>query len=308
MIEQAVYQHLISQESLEPFLATYAGQPAVFNQEAPADTDALWGAGSQYGRIVFYEDLLGDPERTMGGTLSVDIQCKENEQYPEQMEPLLRALIHGYFFSNGTFTVEAQWKNSSYFTEPTDRVNGVTITFDILAFPILTTSKPDVIARINEWTAAMFPELHVINYEPLPSTAWKPDAGSSAVYWRVQTDNPARWIPDTFQTIWRTANLKGHIFSQDVSTASIEATKIITKLYAVKRLIKDGETPIMTNRQNTADNAADPLKTGQISVESTYGIIVYENDSEEIDNIKFANQNIDEVNAQEYIQEGDANG
>lgn len=286
MIETALYEHLTAQDVLEPYLTKYNGLPAVFNQEAPADTDSLWETGAQYGRIVFFEDLQGDPERTMGGTLSVDIQCKENEQFPEVLEPIVRGLIHGYFFSNGTFTVEAQWKNSSYFTEPTDRVNGCTITFDLLAFPILSTSSPDVIARINQWTADTFPGLNVINLEPLPSTAWKPDADNSAIYWRVQNDTPAQWIPDTFATIWRTATLKGHVFSIDVTTAAALAQSIATKLHAVKRLIKPGESQIMTNRRNTVDAGADPLKTGQITAEATYGIVVYiepDNYMDEID-------------------------
>lgn len=39
MIEQALYQHLISRDELAPFLATYANKLAVFNQEAPADKE-----------------------------------------------------------------------------------------------------------------------------------------------------------------------------------------------------------------------------------------------------------------------------
>lgn len=285
MIEQALYNHLIAQEDLKPYLATYNGNPAVFNQEAPADTDSLWQTGPQYARIVFAEDLQGDPERIMGGTLAVDIACKENEQYPEDMEPVVRELIHGYFFSNGTFTVEAQWKNSSYFTEPTNQVNGCTITFDLLAFPVITTYKPDVIARLNQWTDETYPELYVINYEPLPSAAWKPDTETSAVYWRLQNDAPAVWIPDTYATIWRTATIKGHIFAIDVSAASVLAERIATKLHAVKRLYTPGESQIMTNRRNTVDSGADPLRTGQVTVEATYGIVDYSAPDNDLRNI-----------------------
>ena len=90
MIEQALYQHLQEQEALRSYLAVYDGKMAVFNQEAPADTDKLWGDGPQYGRVVFAVDLQGDPERTMGGMLTVDIQCKEDEQFPEEIEPIIR--------------------------------------------------------------------------------------------------------------------------------------------------------------------------------------------------------------------------
>lgn len=285
MIEQSLYEHLRKQEALSQYLAIYNGQPAVFSQEAPADVDYLWGQGPQYGRVVFAVDIKGDPERTMGGTLAVDIMCKEDEQYPEDIEPIIRKLIDGYFFSNGLFTVAAQWKNSSYFTQPTDKVRGCTVTFELLAFPVLTTSNPDVIARINNWTSSCFEKLHVINYNELPSSAWKPESDESAVYWRLVNDNPAGWIPDTFQAIWRTATVRCHIFSKDNGTADMVARNITTRLYTDKRLMKEGESPIMVNRRNTIDFGADPLRTGQLAVEATYGIITHSENENVLQNI-----------------------
>ena len=293
MIEQALYEHLVAQTELAQYLATYNGVPAVFNQEAPADRDALWGDGPQYGRIVFAVDIKGDPERTMGGTLAVDILCKENEQFPEVIEPVIRPLIHGWFFSSGTFTVEAQWKTSSYFTEPTDQVTGCTVVFDLLAFPLMTTGSPDVIARINAWTSTIA-GLHVINYAELPATAWTPDGTDSAVYWRLVDDAPAVWIPDTFQTIWRTSTIRCHIFSKDHATADAVARSIITQLYTDKRLMKQGESPIMVNQRNQINSGADPLRTGQVTVEATYGIIVYEEASKDLTNIEVRGEDNDQ--------------
>ena len=286
MIEQALCEHLKSQKGLAALLASYAGAPAVFNQEAPADQDYYWGKGPQYNRIVFAVDIQGDPERTVGGLLTLDIMCKKDNQAPEDIEPIVRSLIHGYFFSNGTFTVAAQFKNSAYFTQPDDQVSGCTLTFDLLAFPVITTSAIDVVARMNEWCASI-PHVHVINYKPLPAVAWKPSAGESAVYWRKLQVAPAGWIPDTFSTIWRTATLKGHVFSETLAEASDLAEEITLRLHAAKRLLKAGEAPVMVNRRNTADNGADPLRTGQVTVEATYGVIVHYQNSETIPDIKY---------------------
>ena len=285
MIEEALYQHLQAQEALRPYLAEYAGLMAIFNQEAPADKDAKWAAGPQYGRIVYAVDLQGDPERTMGGVLSVDILCKEDEQFPEEIEPVLRPLIHGYFFSRDKFVAAAQWKNTSYFTEPTNKVTGCTVTFDLLAFPIITTATPDVVARLNEWTAR-FPDVHVINYDTMPAQAWKPSGGEAAVYWRRVSVKPAGWIPDTFQTIWRTATMRGHIFAEPTEIATL-ADKLLVGLYAAKRLVKAGEAPIMVNRTNTANDGADALRTGQLTVEATYGVIVNEGTEETFQHINY---------------------
>ena len=273
MIEQVLYEHLQRNGEKIPAMATYNGRPAIFNQEAPSDADELWGEGPQYGRIVFAVDLQGDPERDVSASLLVDIMCKENEQYPEDIEPIVRELIDGYFFFNGKVTMAAQWRASSPFTEPTDHVSGCTVTFDLLAFPILTTGTPDVIARINEWTAAL-PGLHVINYDALPDSAWKPTGTESAVYWYLAQDRDAGWVRNNYQTIWRTAIIKCHIFSADIDTAAAVAREIVVRLYAAKRLLKSGESPIMVNQKNTLDYGADSLRTGQVTVEATYGIIV----------------------------------
>lgn len=287
MIEQALLQHLRHQVALSPYLALYGDEMAIFSQEAPADVDQFWGAGPQYGRIVFYVDVQGDPERTMGGRLTVDILCEKNKQFPEVIEPIVRELIHGWFFSNGKFTVAAQWKDSDYFTEPAKKVTGCTVTYDLLAFPMLTTFPVDVIARFNEWSAE-FDGIHVINYDGLPATAWKPSESESAVYWRLVKDDPARWIPDTYQTIWRTATVRGHIFAEDIAKTISVARAIYERLYSEKRLMKEGESPIMVNRNNTVNPGADSLKTGQVTVEATFGVIVNNGNDQTVSKIVYS--------------------
>lgn len=274
MIEQALYEHLQACPDLAALLTTYNGLPAVFNQEAPSDTDPLWAPGAQYSRLVFAVDIQGDPERTMGGTLTVDVFCKDDEAYPEDLEPVVRAAIDGYFFSNGTFTVAAQWKNSSYFTAPTERVTGCTLAFALLGFPVITTDVPDIVERFNAWSADV-EGLHVINHDQLPTRAWVPDASASAIYWRVVQDKECSWIPSTFQQEMRTALVRCHIFSQNRATAAKVARNLAVRLHSLKRLMKDGETPIMVNRDNTIENGADPLRTGQLTVDATYAVITH---------------------------------
>lgn len=287
MIEQALYQHLQEQDSLRPYLAEYGGKMAIFNQEAPSDADEAWGDGPQYGRIVFLVDLQGDPERTMGGRLTVDIICKGDDQFPEEIEPILRPLIHGYFFCRKRFVVSAQWKNTSYINDPASPIIGCTVAFDLLAFPV-SDYAPHIIKQFNEWSSC-FDDLHIINRDPLPKEAWKPSNGQTAVYWRVAKEEPCRWIRSTFSTVWMSATVKGYIFSETPAAAAEVAHRLMMQLYADKRLKKDGEllrageSPIMVNSKNTVDNGADPLRVGQLTVEATYGTIVhFDPDPEEV--------------------------
>lgn len=291
MIEQALYQHLQEQESLRPFLAEYASQMAIFNHCAPSDKDEAWGDGQQYGRIVFTVDLSGDPERTMGGRLTLDILCQDGEQFPEEIEPILRPLIHGYFFCKEKFVVSAQWKDTKPFTEPANKISGCTVIFDLLAFPI-SSYAPDVVNQFNEWSSS-FENLHVINRDPLPKAAWKPKDGQSAVYWRIAREEQCRWIPTTFSTVWMTAIVKGYIFSGTPAEAAEVAKRLTIQLYADKRLKKDGailragESPVMVNRNVSVDNGADPLRVGQMTVEATYGTVVHYATDKTINHINY---------------------
>lgn len=287
MIEQALYQHLQEQDSLRPYLAEYAGSMAIFNQSAPHDQDPDWGEGPQYGRIEFSVDLQGDPERTMGGKLTLDILCKEGEQFPEEIEPILRPMIHGYFFCREKFVVSAQWLDTKPFNEPTNKITGCTLFFDLLAFPI-STYAPHVITQFNEWSST-FEDLLTINRDPLPTVAWKPGKGQSAVYWRVAKEEQCRWIPTTYSTVWMSATVKGYIFSETPAAAAEVANNLKIRLYADKRLrkgrelLRAGESPIMVNSMISVDNGADPLRTGQLTVEATYGVVVaFEPDPEQV--------------------------
>ncbi len=273
MLDKAIYEHLVGAAELAPLLTSYAGKAAVFNQEAPADTDPNWADGAQYGRIIFALDVQGDPARAMGGSLMVDVMCEAGIQAPEELEPVVRKLIDGYFFTDDGCTMAAQWESSRYFMEAEEQVSGVTISFSLLAFPAFSTVTTDIIARINEWTSKRFPELIVINRDTLPA-AWKPENENCAVYWRIVTIMPAEQVKDTYQTIYRTALLKCHIFAPDICKAAVIAQEIALRLYCNKRIISAGEGSIYVSRNNIINTGADALREGQLTVEATYGEIV----------------------------------
>ena len=113
MIEETLYEHIVADSALSQYLATWNGKAAVFNQEVPPDTDPLWGQGSQYGRVVFMVDLAVDPARKISSNLVVDVMCEKGKQEPEDLEPIVRNLIDGYFFTQGGETMMAQWKTSN---------------------------------------------------------------------------------------------------------------------------------------------------------------------------------------------------
>lgn len=285
-IDKAVYEYLASDKNLAARLTRYADHPAVFYQEAPPDVDPLWEGAPQYGRLVFSIDTLGDATRVMGGNLAIDVQCIPGRQSPEELEGIVRRLMDGCFFSSETETIAAQWTDSRAFTDPTDQVCGITLSFSLLAFPVLTTEQPNVIARMNQWTAEHFPSLSVINYNNQTGT-WKPNDIASAIYWRVLSVRPANWIADSWQTVWRTALVRGHTFTARINTSAALAHEIICYLYQEKRLLQSGETPIMVGQNNQADSSADALRTGQLTIEATFAQIIRPKPSQTLQHIHY---------------------
>lgn len=279
MIEPILQLHLQKHaELLAPHLATYADRMAIFNQEAPEDTDEYWEEEeSQYGRIVYAVDLNDDPERKYSGTLTVDVLCERDEQDPDELEPIVRALIDGYFFSTKEITMAAQWSASNYFTDPTDKIVGVTLTFGLLAFPKQSTIEPDPIALFNLWTNrelenALNKHIRVIGHD-IMECAWKPTNDYPAIYWRLSTIGPCGWIPDTYNCSWHTAVVYGHIMAPDKEVSASIARAIDNILTLRRRLIFEDKSPLMVDRNIRVNLGADEMRVGQITIDATYGIL-----------------------------------
>lgn len=290
MIEEALYKHLQSQtDLLSPYLATYSDKMAIFNQEAPPDTDDEWGEESQYGRIVYALDLTEDPERKYSGTLAVDVQCEDGKQYPEVIEPIIRTLIDGYFFATEEITLAAQWSASNYFTESTEKVVGVTLTFGLLAFTKQTTIEPDPIMLLNQWTKeelsqALGKTIHVIGHDTIEA-AWKPTTEEPAIYWRTASITPCSWIPDTYNCSWKTAQICGHVLSPDKNVNAIITRTIDSILTLKKRLIFADQSPLMVDRNIRVNLGNDQMRVGQINIDATYGILMAPTPYKPIENL-----------------------
>lgn len=278
MIESALLKHLWAQtDLLAPYLAVYKGKMAIFNQEAPADTDRGWETKSQYGRLVFALDLNEDTERKYSGTLAVDVICEKGKQLPEEMEPIVRKLIDGYFFSTEETTMAAQWNASNYFTDATEKIIGVTLTFGMLAFPKQLTCGPDPIALLNAWTSTELKSIlqrniRVIGHDTMED-AWKPTNEVPAIYWRLSHINPTAWIPDTLNCSWHTAVISGHIMAPDKDVSALITRLISNHLTLKRRLIFEDQSPLMVDRNLRINLGQDQMRTGQITIDAVYGIL-----------------------------------
>lgn len=271
MIEAVLYKHLHEKGTeLSSYLARWNDKMAIFNQEAPKDTDKGWGEGSQYGRIIFAIDTNDDPERKVSGKLLVDISCEKSQTPPEYLEPIVKELIDGYFFTTPAITMAAQWSGSNYFTEASEKVVGVTLTFDLLAFPAQETTDPDPVKTVNQWLKSLYPEGKVICNDVLEET-WKPTDESPAFYCRLVNLGEGR-MPSTAAVTWIGADMRVCVMAPTDSFRHLCAKKCVQVLTNESRLILDDGSPMLIDSVS-ANLAADQMRMGQIQIKATYGVL-----------------------------------
>jgi hypothetical protein len=271
MVEEKIYDYLINNQQIAQFLTSYGGKPAVFLQEAPADTAAGWDGG-QYGRLVFGVDYAGDPERSVSATLWVDVYSHKDGPDPEEIAPVISDEMDNRFFADGNEVIALAWNATSGFQETRNDklVNGVSLTFDVLYFPEQLTTEPDPVKAINWWTKERIPHALIIGVDELPES-WTPRENPT-IYWRLGSIGPSTLYPDTFNCTWHSVDLSGHFMIDDTNTRLTVCKAIIDELAAAEPVIMADKSPMFVTRI-AARTANDAIKTGQITVSASYGVL-----------------------------------
>lgn len=271
MVEKKIYDYLKNNPLITQFLASYGGNPAVFLQEAPGDTDAGWD-GEQYGRLVFGVDYAGDPERAVSATLWVDVYSHKDGPDPENIAPVVSDEMDNRFFADGNEVIALAWNATSGFQETRNDklINGVTLTFDVLYFPSQLTTNPDPVEAINRWTKERVQDALVIGIDELPES-WTPRENPT-IYWRLGNIGPSTLYPDTFHCTWHSVDLSGHIMIDDTNTRLTVCKVLVDKLAASEPVIMADKSPMFITRI-AARTANDAIKTGQITVSASYGVL-----------------------------------
>ena len=284
MIEEVLYQHMTENAELSALLSSYRKRPAVFQNFAPKDTDDGWDGKTHYAQVVYDIDTSADVARKIAGILRADIICiNENKTAsPEQVSAVVKSIIDGYFFSNGEDTFAAVWDRSdSFITEPYLKVFGNTLTFSLLAFPAQTTSEPDPIALMNEWTASLFPDAVVIGKDSIPSV-FKPTNEKPAIYWSFQGITSSS-IPSTYHCTWYQSNLRLSVIAPSRSVRNSIIKRITEKLSADGRVMFPDGGQFIIHRL-LISTESDPIRTGQLTLEGSYRILRDYPDAEPLNN------------------------
>lgn len=272
-MESIICRYLISLYEKDENIARYDNLPAVFDTKAPDDLDELWQNNIQYPRIITELKMQSDAERKISGQLYIDVMCK-NEMYgvhAEEMESAVKAAVDGCFFSNKDMTISAQWRRSDPFSEKDNELSGITLTFDVLAYPVQVTDPPDPVAAVNLWLKTLYSGAYVIGKDTLHEV-WKPTDKSPAIYCRLSALGESIRMKSTAAVTWIGADMKVNVMAPSEQVRSTIIKNSIQLLTNATRLMLNDGSPMLLDRIQ-ANMAADPLKDGQIQIKATYGVL-----------------------------------
>lgn len=274
MLDNLIYKTLTGHDQLAGMLAKYDGQPAIFYQQAPQDTDRKWDE-INYPMIAYVSDNQYNPERKSAGTLMVDVfTTKNNDLGPEDISPTIVETLSELFLTGEGTTICIVWNRTDTFKqqirdESEPEISGNTISFDILEFPPQISVNPDPVLALNQWLKTIAPQGVFIGYDSLPESL-RPTDTNPAFYWRAAGAGSV--VKNTYAVAWLEAQIVGHIFCPSPAER-LKWIRAITDKLAIQGFValSDG-SPMIVNRI-AYNPAANPLHEGQITITGTYGVL-----------------------------------
>lgn len=272
-LEDLIYRRLTEDTELAAKLTRFSDAPAVFYQSAPGDTEDGWGGPRQFPRIDFLVDMQANPERHSCGVLSINIWCGERGEPPEALEPCVRGALQDIFIQPAEGPpFSLAWVRSDAFEQktqanPVSQVVGITVLFDLYAFPAQETTDPDPILAVNEYVKKWTPEAVIIGRDAL-ATFQTATMQRPMFYFRLASLSTYR---ETNTVAWMDGVIAGHIYAPEESR--LKWLKALVDRMALDGEITMLDTSPMFLRSIKADSSADSLTTGQLRLQVRFGIL-----------------------------------
>lgn len=131
----------------------------------------------------------------------------------------------------------------------------------------------DPVALVNSETKKLLPESKIIAVDSLDD-AWAPTDENPAVYWRLSDvrSDPVMSKYDNWAVSWLQATLQGHAFAPTQTCRNGLVKTLGEALCQGQRIIFPDGSPFCISSMRI-DIGADPLKSGQITITGSYGVL-----------------------------------
>lgn len=297
-----IYQRLVGSAALGGLLAKYKRRPAVFYGRAANADDPEWD-GEQYPRLDYIVDMQENPARNTSGVLSVNVWCDTQKgAEPEDIEIRLRELLHATFAQADDYPYCFAWVRSDAFeikndADQTVRTIGVTVIFDVVAFPCQYTMYPDPIKAMNLWTKAVIPSATVIGEDIIDG--WlSPTRENPIIYWRLAAQGVER---KHFAYTWLNITLEGYVCAKDAADRLYNLSRLNTAQALAGHIPMEDTSPLFLKSFSVKPHL-NYLSQGQIQAGGYFGLLQTQSHLQN----KATGSALHRVNIPREIIEGDA--
>ncbi len=268
-----LYQRLTNSAELGALLAKYKRRPAIFYGRAASADDPGWDE-EQYPRIDYTVDMQENPARNTSGILAVNVWCDtQTGAEPEDIEIKLRELLHASFAQADDYPYCFAWVRSDAFeikndADQTVRTIGVTVIFDIMAFPCQYTMYPDPIKAMNQWTKATIPTAIVIGEDTIDGWT-SPTRETPIIYWRLASQGVER---KQFACTWLNVTLEGYVCAKNAADRLYNLTRLNMAQALAGHIPMEDTSPLFL-RSFAVKPHLNYLSEGQIQASGHFGIL-----------------------------------
>lgn len=273
--EALILEAIQTDKAVSSMLASFDGKPAAFYQAAPPDTDAGW-AGVQYPRLDFVVDWAYNPERQADGSCAINVWCLNNgtTAAPEDVGDAIRECLRDIFLTDDDGEIYAlEWQRTDAFEaggqDGQPLTIGVTLSFDILAFPVQITMEPDPVAGLCDYIKGRMPDALVVGIDKMDRIC-RPTAERPIFYVRLSGDSSA--MRNSWAVAWMDVTLPVHIFAP-MANLRQRLSRTLCNALALDGECKLRDCSPMLIRRVTIAASANPLRQGQLTVTGRYGVL-----------------------------------
>lgn len=285
-----IYKTLTQNSELTEKLSQFKNKPAVFENFAPHEKNRRWSTTEKHPRIEYTVAFNSDTQRKIAGTLQVHATTTmESEDGAEIFDEIIKTLLDGIFVeATDHGTVAVKWSRSDGYTTQDELFTGVTVTFELLAFPKQisvsdTETEADPIFSLVQLTKSIIGEENAFYIDGgEQEETWMPTSDKPAIYWRTTSNNV---FQITSGVVWFNQECVCHVITQNPSDRLIYIRKITEGLAIAGEVTMVDEIPFIFIGSIRADSNADPITAGQINITGRYGVLRPREEGELIMNI-----------------------
>ena len=270
-LNQLLQKRLSEYTELTDLLTKFAGKPAVFSTEAPTDQMQGWQNGVQYPRVTYTADMQANAERNSQGTLTVACYTDKTSLIILSLASAVKDAMRDTLLcpTDDTGPFAFAWARTDGFSLPDVNTMGQIITFDIVEYPDQTTTDPDPQIALSRFVKKKFPDYFVLGLD-------KPDeileTGDKPLFY-VEVIRLRSTTGPTMNTVqWLLADMRVHVLYPN-SAVRQKLCAACAELIAKEEDVPLDDLSPLTIVSSEYDATADYLRTGQIAVSTSYGIL-----------------------------------